>query len=183
MRQMFLPTYQKDSFTSRNLPRKPMDSITEVLSRYGEVIKRQYVDDIKSKPATKYGAVNASGKLANSVRFEADETGLRLYALGYAYYVENGRGAGKAPPRAAIEQWITDKGLVSDISTKSLAYLIQRKIAREGTEAKKQGGTSLLGDIITPELINSIKNDIFLLLKAVTVQGMRQAFEPLKQAA
>lgn len=160
-----------------------MDTIVEVLSKYGEVVKKQYVNDIKNKPATKYGPANASGKLANSVRFEADEKGLRLYALGYAYYVENGRGAGKAPPRAAIEQWITDKGLVSDISTKSLAYLIQRKIAREGTEAYKQGGTKLLGDIITQDLINSIKNDMFLLMQTVMISQMRKAYEPLKMAA
>lgn len=160
-----------------------METIVEVLSKYGEVVKKQYVDDIKNKPATKYGPANASGKLANSVRLEVDEKGLRLYAEGYAYFVENGRKPGKTPPRAAIEKWITDKGLVSDISTKSLAYLIQRKIAREGTEAYKQGGTKLLGDIITQDLINSIKSDIFLLMQTVLISQMRKAYEPLKMAA
>lgn len=180
-----------------------MDTIVEVLSKYGEVVKQQYVNDIKNKPATKYGPANASGKLANSVRLEVDEKGLRLYALGYSYFVENGRGPNKKQPTArerglygignavrqpgelqqAIEQWITDKGIVSDISKKSLAFLIARKIAREGTEAYKQGGTRLLGDIITPDLINSIKSDIFLLMKTVMISQMRKAYEPLKMAA
>jgi hypothetical protein len=150
-----------------------METIEQVLSRYGEVIKKQLQSDIKTKPASKYGAANASGKLANSIRFEVDETGLKVYALDYFYYVEKGRKSGKAPPRAVIEQWITDKGIVSDISTKSLAFLIQRKIAREGTEIYKQGGSKLLEDIITPNLLTQIRSDVILLFGAVAIEQMK----------
>lgn len=61
----------------------------------------------------------------------------------YYYYVEYGRRAGKQPPIEAIEEWIRVKpiipyainGKVPD--TRQLAFLIARKIGRDGIEGKK----------------------------------------------
>jgi len=55
--------------------------------------------------------------------------------VDYMPYPLTGRNAGKFPPKEAIEQWIVDKGIVpDDISIESLAFLIGRKIAKEGTD-------------------------------------------------
>lgn len=150
-----------------------MDAVNEILAKYGLQISKQIVEDIKTKPVTKYGSVNASGKLANSIRFDVNNGVLKVYGLDYIYYLEKGRKSGKAPPRKAIEQWIVDKGIISDISTKSLAFLIQRKIAREGTTIYQQGGSDLLSGILTDKFLGEIKSDLILLIRGFIVKNMR----------
>ena len=60
----------------------------------------------------------------------------------YWQYVENGRSAGKMPPIKNIYQWIQEKRSMQEkiknaknriSATKSLAYVIARKIAKKGT--------------------------------------------------
>lgn len=129
----------------------------EILTLFGETIVDRLREDIRSKSVTRYGPVNASGDLANSIRFEADETGLRVYGLDYIYYLEFGRQPGKFPPRQPIIDWIQAKGISFDIPIESLAFLIQRKIATEGTTAWEQGGTDLVSGVINDELISEIQ--------------------------
>jgi len=150
-----------------------MDAVDKILSKYGLQISKQLVEDIKSKPVTKFGSVNASGKLANSINFIVQDGKLQVKGLDYIYYLEKGRKAGKAPPRKVIEQWIVDKGIISDISTKSLAFLIQRKIAREGTTIAQQGGSDLVSGILTDKLLGEIKSDLILLFTGIVVREMK----------
>lgn len=151
------------------------ETIEQLLVRYGVALTKQVKDDIKSKPVSKFGSANASGKLQESIRFEITNDRLQIIGLDYIYYIEKGRKPGKAPPRKAIEQWITDKGIVSDISKKSLAFLIQRKIAKEGTTIYQEGGSNLLDDILTPELLGQIQSDLILLFKSVIISDMKSA--------
>lgn len=57
-------------------------------------------------------------------------------------YIENGRGPGKFPPPAAIEDWIVRKNILpreqnGHLPTiKQLSFLIGRKIAEQGVEGK-----------------------------------------------
>lgn len=87
---------------------------------------------------------NASGFLSDSMRWDVeiddDMMTVGVWIADYWYYVENGRKAGKMPPLPKIEEWIYIKPV--DIrpdergrtpSVRSLAYLIARKIGREGT--------------------------------------------------
>lgn len=130
-----------------------------ILIGYGEYIVAELKSAIKDKQATKFGAVNASGDLYNSIRYEVDNKGLRVYALDYIFNVEYGRAPGKFPPREAILKWIDEKNLTFDIPVNSLAFLIARKIARKGTEAFIQGGTDIVADVITPNLIEEIRQE------------------------
>lgn len=131
----------------------------QILKRYGELIVTRLRGDILNKKVTKYGSVTASGQLAQSVRYEVDESGLRVYANDYIIYLTEGRIPGKFPPKQPILDWIESKRLTFDISKESLAFLIQRKIANEGTTAWQQGGTDLVSGVLTPELIEQIIND------------------------
>lgn len=60
----------------------------------------------------------------------------------YWKYVEYGRRPGKMPPIDAIEQWVKVKPVVPNAingripDTRQLAFLIARKIGREGIEPK-----------------------------------------------
>lgn len=80
----------------------------------------------------------------------------------YWQYVENGRRAGKQPPIEAIEDWIRVKpiipyainGKVPD--TRQLAFLIARKIGREGIEGKKPLTNAMYSDK-AEDIIQEIK--------------------------
>lgn len=88
---------------------------------------------------------NASRKLSDSTKHfvrigdKAIAVGLRLEE--YWKYVEYGRKPGKFPPPSAILKWIEVKPIIPRPdsrgrfpSPKSLAFLIGRKIKREGIE-------------------------------------------------
>lgn len=134
-----------------------------ILNEIGQVVSDRLVSDIKTKRVTKYGAVNASGKLAESVRYDVTNNGetLRVYAEDYIYYLVHGRANGKRPPKQAIREWIDAKGISPDgISKDSLAFLIARKIGESGTTIYQQGGSDLLSDIITDELVIQVKQEL-----------------------
>lgn len=148
--------------------------ITGILNKYGAQITANLKADIKGKSLTPHGVLNASGKLADSIRYEADNNGLKVFALDYFYYVEKGRKGGKRPPMKVIEQWITDKGiLIEEKKKKSLAFLIARKIGQEGTSIYQQGGTQLLENIVTDELKGQIQSELILTFKEKIMAQMK----------
>jgi hypothetical protein len=74
---------------------------------------------------------------------------------GYLYLA--GRAAGKMPPIKAIEEWLKAKGiqpLEKAMKISSLAYLIARKIAREGTDEERH--QHIYDQVITPDRIQTI---------------------------
>lgn len=88
----------------------------------------------------------ASGTLSNftfRINLQGNYFEVIFLLPEYWQYVEYGRRAGKQPPIEAIERWIEVKpiipyavnGRVPD--TRQLAFLIARKIGREGIEGKK----------------------------------------------
>jgi len=160
--------------------------VNEILNKFGNTLVERLKNDIKNKPLTKYGAANASGKLADSIRYEVDESGLRIYGASYIYYLEYGRGPtkndGPGTLRQRIRGWIDDKGINPDgISKDSLAFVITRKIHREGTEIYKQGGSTLLRDIFNEQMITDLKSEIALSFQDAIVTQIRS--ELLKVAA
>lgn len=92
-------------------------------------------------------SLSQSAALADSMfpQIIADPHALHLAIglAGYWYYVEYGRRPGKQPPIDAMEAWINKTGMVpypdengKTPSVRSLAFLIARKIGREGTKGK-----------------------------------------------
>lgn len=147
-----------------------------LLNTLGNTVVERLKNDIKNKPVTKYGAVNASGKLADSIRYEVTNNGetLRVYAEDYIDYLVYGRKNGKRPPKDVIRKWIDDKGLEPvGISKDSLAFLIARKIGEQGTTIFQQGGSTLLSDIITDNLIretrDKLEDELYVMFKAELV--------------
>lgn len=88
---------------------------------------------------------DATHKLSNSikdiVKFDGKYLTVSIQLEDYYKYVENGRKAGKFPPVEKIKEWIKVKPVLPYTRGKrlpnenQLAYLIGRKIAREGTRA------------------------------------------------
>ena len=97
----------------------------------------------------------ASGTLSNftfRINLQGNYFEVIFLLPEYWQYVEYGRRAGKQPPIEAIEEWIRVKpiipyainGKVPD--TRQLAFLIARKIGREGTEGKKPLTNAMYSD-------------------------------------
>ncbi len=141
-----------------------METVEQIMTNLGATIERELKSEIMTKKVTRFGAVNASGKLAKSIRFEADKNGVRVFANDYFYYLENGRKPGKRPPRNVIKEWLQVKGIKPQgkITLDSLAFLIQRKIGEKGTIIHQQGGSRLLEDVVTKELIDNVKVQLMM---------------------
>lgn len=103
----------------------------------------------------KADAAEKGQKIPTSMRSEVDGTGGKLYAASHLKYLIYGRGPGKFPPPDAMVEWVADNPAALDrakevykyITEQSLAFLIGRKIAREGTDiyTGKKPGIDLLG--------------------------------------
>lgn len=99
----------------------------------------------------------ASGKSISEYEVEANNDQATLYGVNYVGTLETGRKAGKVPFgfTQIILKWMADKSLFSaesETKKKSIAYLIARKIEKEGTALHRQGGNSgIISNIITRE--------------------------------
>ena len=106
------------------------------------------------------GGVNASGRTSASLKVEPYAGGVRLVSGGEKIApfetLETGRKAGKVPFgfTAILVQWSRDKGIGFSTESKrrSFAYLLGRKIAREGTVRHRQPRN----DIYTPAVTAAV---------------------------
>jgi len=146
------------------------------------------VDLIKAYDAK---GMRASGKSADSL--EVVDVGLESVKLiGDRQFeqLEAGRNPTKSGPGAGqgklidiIKQWIKDKGIVSDIKNdndnSTLAFLITRKIHREGWKREKHGGVNLVSEVITDARIQSIINKVGAELTLTIVTRLQDELKKL----
>jgi hypothetical protein len=128
-----------------------MSSVTQVMAAEFEQLRQDIIAAYRASGA------EASGKWADSVQVQQLPNGFTIVADDYI----NGRGPGKPPPSAAIEQWLVQKGIAarlgSEISVSSLAFLIARKIARQGWKPKPDA-EAIIERVATPQRIMQILN-------------------------
>lgn len=108
----------------------------------------------------------ASGKTISSLRVYVNDNQGTLFGRQAFGVLETGRKPGKVPKGfyQTIQQWVKDNGIQVE-NPKSFAYLVARKIAREGTELHRQGGRA---DIYSPEIektTQEIMNRAFAVFK------------------
>ena len=134
------------------------DGIIRIIQNWGNELIAQMQNRLRSNKT------NASSSLSQSVEpnIKSREGGYNLTILmnDYWLYVENGRKAGKMPPIKNIYEWIQNKAplqaKIADspnkiAATKSLAYVIARKISKKGTKAQPFISPSL-NQVTTDEL-------------------------------
>lgn len=101
----------------------------EVIFSVLEVIRRRIISDQESK------GIRSSGKSAKSLAIFNISKGGELRGDDYFQQQISGRRPGRFPPIKNILEWIDAKGISPDgISKKSLAFLIARKMARQGSD-------------------------------------------------
>lgn len=136
---------------------------TEIIVRqFAENLIKGIQENIRTKKVTQYGAMNASGKMADSLRYRYDGKELVIYSTEkYFTVLETGRKPGKQPPIDVIEQWIDQKPVaLRGITKRSLAYLIARKIGREGSLLHRLGGKSgVISDYVNDRYIKENLTD------------------------
>lgn len=121
-----------------------------------------WMNEITKDMVVKYDVLGfrASGQWEKELSTSLDANQFHYHGeikgMNYTYWMEHGRKAGKFPPINAIKKWIDDKNISYEGITKnSLAFLIARKIANEGTTVRP----GIVSDAITEQRINElIKN-------------------------
>lgn len=132
------------------------DSIEIKLDAFFEERSKVAAIEITSKRVTKYGAVNATGRLLRSLEVnKPGELHRQLKCNSYAYYLVNGRKPGTPPPISPLKEWARAKGLPEGV-----AYGVQQKITKEGTEIHKQGGSDLFADATDEKAIDEFFADV-----------------------
>jgi len=120
------------------------DGILRVVQNWGNELIAQMQNRLRANKT------NASSSLSQSIepqikQARADNLRLTILMEDYWQYVEDGRRAGKMPPIKNIYEWIQNKRPVQQkiaqspnriAATKSLAYVIARKIGQKGTKAQ-----------------------------------------------
>jgi len=131
---------------------------SKVLSREFELLKKDLIIAYDAK------GMRASGKFADTLEVQVTGLTARLFGEDYSQQLETGRKAGRFPPINAIEQWIKDKGIANriqgEISISSLAFLIARKIARNGWKREDHGGVQLISEVVTDQRIQNIIDEV-----------------------
>lgn len=104
-------------------------------------VLNRIIEGIKADAVSKQQRIPVDSFRTEVVETEKDVTG-KIYAAHYFRYLVLGRGPGKMPPREKIEDWVTKnpevlaffKTIWKNITSQGLAYIIARKIGREGTQ-------------------------------------------------
>lgn len=128
-----------------------MLTTNEIVAEYLNRIKDGIIADAESK----------SQKIpVSSFRVESISFGGKLYAADYFKYLVTGRGPGKRPPPDKMLKFVQDnpqmleeaRKVFKNISENSLAFLIGRKIGREGTDifTGRKPGIDLKGAVEGP---------------------------------
>lgn len=139
-----------------------------------EIVMKKEFESMKNDIIKLYDSkgMRASGRFAKSLKVDirSDETSSTGVLIGnkYADQLEDGRlpttgPAGSPTLFEQIIEWIQDKGIrpiEKKMKISTLAFLITRKIHREGWKREKHGGVDLISSIITPERVQSIINKL-----------------------
>lgn len=120
---------------------KRMDLSTEAgrkaLKTAGLKIVATAKDNLRRNKSVVTGMLRASGKV-QQVANDADSVDAGFFsdpsAGGYAFFVENGRRAGRMPPVDQLAQWFKKKHRIGNPKEAlARAWGLAKKIAREGT--------------------------------------------------
>lgn len=157
------------------------DNLEAIITEYASEFERLYKEKLRDDD------FKASGDLINSietkVKVGSDYYIVTFKAKDYWKYVEEGRRAGKWPPKEPILKWIKVKKILpqpdkdGNLPTpESLAFLIQRAIGKKGT-IKRYGHE---GSHIVYETVQQLNADyIPLMQEALQEDAEHFVFEAL----
>jgi hypothetical protein len=126
-----------------------------ILRNFAEQLKADIQKAIKTKKVTKFGAVNSSGRLHDSVEIKYTENGFQILANDYITGLIWGVRPGESTARVLdIKSWIQEKPVNAPIPINTLAYLIVRSISKKGNmvwRTHKGANSGLLTDALSDD--------------------------------
>ena len=147
-----------------------------LLRTFAEQTKADIQTAIKTKRITKFGAVNSSGRLHDSVEIIYTDNGFKILANGYIEGLIDGIAPGQSTAtNLGIKSWIQEKPVSANIPTNTLAYLIVRSISKKGNmvwrthkgqnsglleDALKQSKFDSFVDIIASKAVEGLTDNI-----------------------
>lgn len=154
-----------------------IDIETSNLERVLNDFCEEYVETLKDKLLQ--DGHNATGDLIKSLKTEIRAVGsdLKIFLTSedYLFYLDYGRRSGKKPPIDTIEKWVKAKNLnYNDFdlpNEKSLAYLMQASIAKNGT--LKQFGGDGRGGMYTDKTME----ELFAKYEPLLQNALQQDFD------
>ena len=147
-----------------------MKEVQNIIFEELEDLRKRIISNIDSTGR------KASGRTSGSMHTDISENRGILFGRMAFGTLETGRKSGKVPAGfyQIIKQWVIDKGISFDSQSErnSFAYLVSRKIAREGTQLYRTGAEADVYTTEVPETIERIKDRVGFL--------MRMEFESIK---
>lgn len=147
-----------------------MKEVQNIVFEELEDLRKRIISNIDSSGR------RASGRTSESMRTDVSENRGVLFGRMAFGTLETGRKPGKVPAGfyQIIKQWVIDKGISFDSQSErnSFAYLVSRKIVREGTQLYRRGADTDVYTAEVPETISRIKDRVGFL--------MRMEFESIK---
>ena len=132
-----------------------------------EDIGNELIEEIRKRMSDK--DLNNTGTASRSLNSKVTDTKLQIKGERYIGALDECRSPGRFPPVDAIRNWVAQKLGISGNENNSIAYLIGRKIANEGTsiyQDKSKGielesivdmGIKLIKKRVTAKLLIDIK--------------------------
>jgi hypothetical protein len=126
----------------------------EILQSFFEKLKEQVIANHIA------AGQKATGKTINSFQIEIDEASGRLTARGGIDSLEKGTPKGSRVSLDSLIEWANAKGIqVKNIS--SFAFLVQRKIMKEGSKLFRNGGrTDIISSVLTDGRVGALEKQI-----------------------
>lgn len=147
-----------------------MKEVQNIIFEELEDLRKRIISNIDSTGR------KASGRTSGSMNTDVSENRGILFGRMAFETLETGRKPGKVPAGfyQIIKQWVIDKGISFDSQSErnSFAYLVSRKIAREGTQLCRTGAEADVYTTEVPDTIERIKDRVGFL--------MRLEFESIK---
>lgn len=137
------------------------------MTKEQKFIYTKYLERLRFKLIKKYDelGLRASGEFEKELEPQVTNSSMIMWGAGHSYYMEHGRGPGGFPPRKSIENWIeTKRGLPAIFreKKKQFAFLIARKIAKEGIKVPNENNK---GKLIEDVVNDFLADDIFEMLQ------------------
>ena len=124
---------------------------------YNEITEkhlRRLSDKIKDVMSAK--GLDNTGGTANSL--EVNQT--QLLADGNIYFLDQGRAPGTFPPVVKMIEYVMTKLGVTGSEIKGAAFLVGRKIKREGTEIYKDKSKGIELDSLVDDMLDGLMEEL-----------------------
>lgn len=125
----------------------PFDELTyKHLNRLSETIRQV----MKEKNLSNTGGAEAS----------LEVKGNRLLGNDYIYFLDQGRKPGKFPPVTTMRDYVREKLLIEEKEVNQVAFLVGRKIKRDGTDIFRNSAKGLQLDRLVDNMLEELYKEI-----------------------